>query len=434
MIKKLIMSIIFLILIFSATTNNISGEKQPIKIFYRGENLYVGGSGPENYTKIKYAIENASNGDTIFVFKGVYQENVYVNKKVNIIGENKSNTIIDGKGKTFTVQIIVDDVFIANFSIVNATDLFWPDPWELGGLGIYKSRNVTIKNNIFSNNFIGICIFKSSKCTLRNNLMYGCNMAIWGDDLNAYIHDIDSSNRANERPISYNKDKKDVIISGDLGEVFLINCTNCSVSNLNITKVTNGIQVCYSNNIIIKNSIIKNINSTALHFDHSNNNIVCNNTFLHHKHLDSIFLDLSKNNIFKYNIVKGYGAAITLMRKSNFNMFYKNDLSSKNLHSMIIDKSNWNKIICNNINGSFIKKALNKNTLGVSGDVLLSQGAFFNKFYKNYWRERILNGKNFIKHFPKIIFGVGSAIVEPHTFPIFIDFDFHPANEPYQIS
>ncbi|MBP1662308.1 MAG: hypothetical protein H6P94_557, partial [Thermoplasmatales archaeon] len=29
--------------------------------------LYVGGSGPGNYTKIQDAIDNASDGDTIFV-------------------------------------------------------------------------------------------------------------------------------------------------------------------------------------------------------------------------------------------------------------------------------------------------------------------------------------------------------------------------------
>ena len=34
----------------------------------RGDTLYVGGSGYGNYTKIRYAIENASDGDTVFVY------------------------------------------------------------------------------------------------------------------------------------------------------------------------------------------------------------------------------------------------------------------------------------------------------------------------------------------------------------------------------
>jgi hypothetical protein len=38
----------------------------------KGNWLYVGGSGPGNYTKIQDAIDNASNGDTVFVFNGTY--------------------------------------------------------------------------------------------------------------------------------------------------------------------------------------------------------------------------------------------------------------------------------------------------------------------------------------------------------------------------
>ena len=34
---------------------------------YNGNTLYVGGSGPGNFTKIQDAIDNASNGKTVFV-------------------------------------------------------------------------------------------------------------------------------------------------------------------------------------------------------------------------------------------------------------------------------------------------------------------------------------------------------------------------------
>ncbi|HDN50977.1 MAG TPA: hypothetical protein ENG06_04290, partial [Thermoplasmatales archaeon] len=45
----------------------------------RGNTWYVGGSGPNNYTKIQDAIDNASDGDTVFVFNGIYYENVLIN-------------------------------------------------------------------------------------------------------------------------------------------------------------------------------------------------------------------------------------------------------------------------------------------------------------------------------------------------------------------
>ena len=428
MIKRAILTIILAILLSFILTFNVSSEKQ-IVILSGSNTLYVGGSGPGNYTRIQDAIENASKGDTIFVFNGIYYENVDVNKQINLIGEEKNNTIIDAGGAYYAIQILVNDFCLRNFTVTNATSLLYPDPWETGALCIYKSRNVTIKNNLFSNNFIGICIFQSSECLLRDNMMYGCNIALWGNNLNSYLHDIDSSNYANEKSIFYYKNSENILVSGDVGGVFFVNCTNCKVSNAVITNVTNGIQVCYSENILIDNTTITDIQSTGIHFDHSDHNIVRNNVLLHHKHLDFVFLDCSKYNTFQYNIINGDAVALTLMHNSNFNRFYKNDLNSKKIHSMIIDSSNWNEIICNNINGSFVNKTLNKG----SGDVLLSRRAFFNKFNQNYWKQWIGIKCKLCKIFPKMILGVGSAIVEPHTFPIFVDFDWHPTSEPYEI-
>ena len=37
-----------------------------------GNTLYVGGYGPGNYSKIQYAVENATSGDTIYVYSKIY--------------------------------------------------------------------------------------------------------------------------------------------------------------------------------------------------------------------------------------------------------------------------------------------------------------------------------------------------------------------------
>ena len=58
--------------------------------------LYVGGSGPGNYSSIQSAIDAASDGDTVFVYSGTYSEPITIEKKLNLIGEEKTTTIIDG--------------------------------------------------------------------------------------------------------------------------------------------------------------------------------------------------------------------------------------------------------------------------------------------------------------------------------------------------
>ena len=73
-------------------TSNVEAQPAPTG----GNTLYVGGSGPNNYTSIQDAIDNASDGDTIYVYSGIYYENVVINKRINLIGEDRNGTIIDG--------------------------------------------------------------------------------------------------------------------------------------------------------------------------------------------------------------------------------------------------------------------------------------------------------------------------------------------------
>lgn len=112
-----------------------------------GDWLYVGGSGPGNYTKIQDAIDNASDGDTVFVYddSSPYCENIVVEKSITIQGENKNSTIIQGTNHTYGVNITVDTVSIRGFTIQNFS------------FGIYLTSNHNrISNNIIRENYCGI--------------------------------------------------------------------------------------------------------------------------------------------------------------------------------------------------------------------------------------------------------------------------------------
>ncbi len=61
--------------------------ENPINPSSKGNILYVGGSGPGNYTKIQDAIDNARYGDTVFVYdySSPYYENLVIHKSINLI-------------------------------------------------------------------------------------------------------------------------------------------------------------------------------------------------------------------------------------------------------------------------------------------------------------------------------------------------------------
>ena len=169
MYKKLFTILVFSLLIIVAI--NATGAiivNQSIPFNYYGDILYVGGDGLGNYTSIQDAIDNSSNGDTVFVYPGTYDEHLLVDKSINLMGKNAKTTIIDAHGYD-AVLIIAESVKIEKFTITNAAT----------GIVIYYTADSKIlKNIIISNDHHGIYGSYSltvliSENTISNNLLDG---------------------------------------------------------------------------------------------------------------------------------------------------------------------------------------------------------------------------------------------------------------------
>ena len=113
--QKIFVTVIFCMLLGSAFTIFYPIEKCSAS----ANTLYIGGSGPGNYSTIQDAIDMASVGDTVFVYSGLYYENLIVNKTIDLIGINKETSIIDGNGSGDVVKITSDFVNIKGFTIQN---------------------------------------------------------------------------------------------------------------------------------------------------------------------------------------------------------------------------------------------------------------------------------------------------------------------------
>ena len=95
----------------------------------RAATLYVGGGGPGNYTTIQAAIDAASPGDTIFVYAGVYAERILVPKALDLVGQDRDTTVIDGAYGGDVVHVTAGGVSMTGFT-VNRSD-------GSGAAGIY---------------------------------------------------------------------------------------------------------------------------------------------------------------------------------------------------------------------------------------------------------------------------------------------------------
>jgi len=238
-------------------------EKQTIKPICMGNILYVGGSGEGNYTNIQDAINDSSDGDTVYVYddSSPYFENVVVNKSINLIGEDKNTTIIDGGGTGNVVKVTADCVYISAFTIRNSGV-----EWDKAGIKIFSNHNTVIGSNISSNNNNGIWLASSYDNNIKDNtissnnedgifLQYSRNNTITSNLIlnNKFdgIHLFDSS---------YNNNIKDNTVSLNNGHGIHIdwNSGNNIVNGNNIISNNCSIFVDGSSNIIIQNNFLNN--------------------------------------------------------------------------------------------------------------------------------------------------------------------------------
>ena len=75
---------------------------------------------PKDFPTIQKALGEAEEGDTVFVRKGVYKENITLTDDVALVGEDMLTTIIDGRRKG-PVVVGADGALITGFTIRNGT-------------------------------------------------------------------------------------------------------------------------------------------------------------------------------------------------------------------------------------------------------------------------------------------------------------------------
>jgi parallel beta-helix repeat protein len=157
----------------------------------KGQWYYVGGTGPNNYTKIQDAIDNTTNGDTVIVYPGIYNETLEIHTSIQLQGTNPLTTCIDGQNNTTDVITCAGtDTIISGFTIAHCTMnhscvLFnhttnctlYGNLIHTGEYAVtmQNAQNISIINNTFlqilstQTGYIAIRLIQSKFCTVSQN-------------------------------------------------------------------------------------------------------------------------------------------------------------------------------------------------------------------------------------------------------------------------
>jgi parallel beta-helix repeat protein len=399
--KKSLIVVISVLFFFSFTTSALNDSPDILIINSNGNTLYVGGSGEGNYTTIQDAIDEANDGDTVYVFNETYYENIELYKRLSLIGEDKNNTIIDGKQKGCTINLSSENTVIENFTVIGGgfdTDDF--KNFFRAGIRITGSNNI-ICNNIFRKNCLGISGVRVTNLTIKDNIFIedGIGFTSYENDgrpilKNKYfLHNI-KNNIVNEKPLYYFFNENDKLIDNlEIGQLILVNCTNFEIKNVSISKTDWGMVFAFCNNCLTENcNIFKN--SLAIWTLKSNNNLFQFNNISNNYHR-GIVIDYNSNfNQIKHNIISKTFCGVEIEWWSNANLITKNNLE------------------INNVSG-------------------YEHQSLFSIWYKNYYDNWIGFKKPFLFFFPKLIYGMPIEKIPGLIMPVSID--LFPAKEPYEI-
>jgi len=264
--------------------------------------LYVGGSGPGNYTKIQDAIDNTSNGDTVFVYdeSSPYYENLLINRSINLVGENTETTIIDGNQTGDVVTLTADQVTLRGFTVRHSEDTH-------AGILLRSDQN-TITNMSISGNDYAISAFSSKRNTVSFNEMnyngFGIRLTgasaqnnisdntiiTWGFDFCIYIINASDDNIISRNNLTYYEGTA----------LYVFESQGTIIANNSVKNSKEGILIVRANDTQILGNFIQR-NDDGLSLAETTGNTVSRNTFIN----DGLFVyDTFDNDVFN-NTVNG---------------------------------------------------------------------------------------------------------------------------------
>lgn len=350
---------------------------------------YVDDDGDADFNCIQDALNASNDGDTIFVYEGVYYELLNIDTEINLIGENQNNTIIDGMFLGEPVRIWSSNVTFQGFTVKNSIHTAYSTGIMVIG------RNVLVSNCLVEGNDCGFRIELTDHVTVKNCIIR------FNDGPS--IYNIVSSHILIENCTMYqNGDHSDpvagdICIATEYGQETQSNITirYCTLFDEIINAISIGdpwTDLGYEK-VLIEHNTIMNISEEAI--------IVWRSDVVIR---ENVFVDNGwdgRSNTFVSAIMLQDCMGLVTIERNHF---------EHNFRGVYLLRSNENVIQNNN----FID---NKRQVGFEYKTGLS-----NKWSGNYFDNQILPGM-------KVFFGfIANKLYLP-----MLDFDFHTVSKPYEI-
>lgn len=308
-------------------------------------------------TSLQAAIARASDGDTILVQGGTYQEgNLLIDKSITIVGEGWP--VLDGNAEVEIMTVTANDVSINGFEFRNSGMSHVED---MAALKMSDVEGCVIENNRFVDNFFAIYLAKTRHCQVLNNQV--------------------SSNAKSE------------VFSGNA--IHLWDCYDVQIRDNTLSGHRDGIYLEFVRGGVIENNFSSDNLRYGLHFMFSDDNEFRTNTFA--RNGAGVAVMYSKKTTMVDNLFRdnwGSSAYGLLLKEINDSLILHNTFDG-NTVGIYVDGSNRTDIDQNDFlgNGYALRvlsssqgvRIMHNNFVGNTFDVSTNASRSYNAFLENHW-------------------------------------------------
>lgn len=287
--------------------------------------------------------------------RNIYNLAVEGNESAHFINSIDASNTIDGKKVVYLLNqhdlVVNPSSFpdIGYLAFINCTNVTAQDlslSSNGNGILLVDTTNSNLINNQVSDCVEGIRLLNSEQNKLINNQLKDNIYNFWVQ--NRFINDIDTTNTVNGKPIYYWINQYDRTVPTNAGFVALINCSNITAANLDLSKNWQSLILSATTNSSITQNQISN-SHIGMTLEASNQNSISQNCISNCSQAVA-FSDSVKNIVTENEL--SHNQFGVYLNSSDFNTFSKNTITSNTEYGLQFTSSNNNTLSQNQVDNN----------------------------------------------------------------------------------
>ncbi len=343
-------------------------------------------------TSIKIAAISIINSDNLTITRTTLMSNlgglqIFSSSNIrvadcNITNNNYASDISSSDNVSFIDSIFTNSshglfsVDSVNLSIINSEFINNDYPIEA------FNSSINIDSSRFINNSHGVELIDSSNNRITNNVFVGSGLLFMGMTIGNHLE----NNTVNDKPLIYLENTKDMTLSGELGQLIMVNSSSITVKSIRVIGADVGLELLNGvKNVSVMDSVFEN-NSYGIYVELSSN-ITLDECSVSNSD-KAITIISSMNILISNSTIINADSGISIADSSNINVV--NSSVSKSDTGLYIEHSDHvtvanNKFLLNNFGAELVESkqiAFTDNQFTLGG-VMIQYESYDNSFVNN---------------------------------------------------